>query len=195
MPILSNLADNPRHRGDLQLITGPSGDVVTSTEMKRHLKVDDTARDADITAFTAAAIEQVERDTRRQLLTATWRLNLRTWPTLIEIPKGPVTSITSITYTDGNGDSQTLSPDQYQVQLHSQPIMIRPAWGASWPTIRPDENAIQVTFVSGYGAAAAVPETLKSAIKLIVEGLFYGHEQEVAGTVANLLRRYEWESI
>lgn len=192
---VSNLSASPRFRGDLQLIAAPSGDVVTLTEMKRHLKVDDSARDDDITAFIAAAVEFVQADTRRQLLTASWRLNLRSWATVIEMPKAPVSAITSITYTDSNGDSQTLDSARYQAMLYSEPAMVRPQWGYSWPTIRPVEAAIQVNFTAGYGLAAAVPSALKSAIKLLVEGWFYGQEGDVSTAVEQLLSRYKWESM
>ena len=53
----------------------------------------------------------------------------------------------------------------------------------------PQMGAIQITFDAGYGAASAVPEGIKSWIKLRV-GSLYAHREEIA-----LLNRGSIESL
>jgi hypothetical protein len=46
----------------------------------------------------------------------------------------------------------------------------------SWPTTRDQINAVIVTFVAGYGAASAVPQYAKTAVKHLI-GLWYLHRE------------------
>lgn len=178
--------------GDFELSSAAASFPVSRAEAKLHLKIDTTDRDDDVDSFIAAATDQVEIDTRRQLVTATWIYNLTNWEQVIQIPKCPVASITSITYVDGAGDTQTLATSIYQTNLNAEPATIRPAYGQTWPTNRVQDNSIQVTFTAGYGAAADVPDLLKSAIKILVEGWFYGCEDELSKTYDRLISRYMW---
>lgn len=182
-------------RADWELETGPTESPVSLNEAKRHLKVEDTERDADITSLITAATERVESDTRRQLVTATWNLYYPQWAPVLLLPKPPISSVTFVKYVDQAGNLQTWESSQYQANLHKEPGVIRPAYAKSYPVLRPQEKAVQIQMVAGYGAASAVPEYLKAAIKLIVEGLFYGHEKELEGTIENLLNRYRWDAI
>lgn len=55
------------------LVTGPSEEPVSLAEAKLHLRVDDNADDALISALIVAARQHAENDTRRALVTQTWR--------------------------------------------------------------------------------------------------------------------------
>ena len=50
-------------------------------------------------------------------------------------------------------------------------------------------NCVTVRFVAGYGAASAVPETVKAAIKLLV-GHLYEHREAV--TLGHLSRSLQY---
>lgn len=99
----------------------------------------------------------------------------------------PVRSVDSITYTDTNGTTQTLDPSQYKLDTVSEPCRIVPAYGTTWPGTRNEINAVTVNFTCGYGAAGgdaaasalAVPESIKSWIKLRI-GAMYENREEVA---------------
>ncbi len=52
-------------------------------------------------------------------------------------------------------------------------------FGQIWPIALPQIGAVTVTFDAGYGAPAAVPEGIKSWIKLRL-GSLYAHREEVA---------------
>jgi hypothetical protein len=90
-----------------------------------------------------------------------------------------VQSVDSIQYVDTDGVLQTLDPSQYKVSLSSPIGRIVPAYGTSWPATRNEVDAVQVQFTSGYGAAADVPQGIKSWM-LIRIGTLYENREEVA---------------
>ena len=64
---------------------------------------------------------------------------------------------------------------EYQTDISTQdsPARIKPAYGLVWPSTRSDKyNAVTVTFTCGYGAAAAVPTTIKQAILMLINHWF-----------------------
>src|SRR3990167_7420015 len=68
----------------------------------------------------------------------------------IELPLPPLRSVTSITYVDQDGTTQTLSSTLYTVDSSSEPARITPAYGEVWPSTRDQVNAVTVRFVAGY---------------------------------------------
>ena len=178
-----------------ELTTAPSGRVVSTSDLKSHLRELSTDRDSGIELAHDAAVERFESDLRRQFLTATWKLHLPKFPSYIEITRCPVQSVSSITYVDAAGATQTLASDQYQVNTTKEPAIIRPAYGVSWPTTRDVEQAVTVTFVCGYGTAADVPSGIVNAIELFVEGVYEGNESGVEVPIERLIARYQWRTV
>ncbi len=173
---------------EFELVTPPVGDVVSLTELKCHLKVDGDERNSDITAFAVAAVDYAQRYTRRQFLTATWRLHLSKPENNVPLRKCPVQSVSAVSYLDPEGAEQTL-PAGYYLLAHREPAEV---CLPGLPAVAPRENTVAITFVAGYGTASQVPELIKAAIKLKVEGLFYGCEEELKPTIENLLNPYCW---
>ena len=98
------------------------------------------------------------------------------------LPRAPVASVTSITYVDGSGNTQTLDSSNYRFVAGS-PGRIDPAYGKIWPLTQPVIGAITVRFVAGYGAdASSVPENVKAAIKLLVCHWYENRESVVVGS-------------
>lgn len=168
-------------RYGLQLYTGPTHEPVSLAEAKAHLRVTFSDEDALISELITAARQRVEEETYRALITQTWDLTLDELPAgedVLRIPRAPLQEITSITYVDTSGDSQTLDADDYVVSATRQPGIVRPAYGLIWPDVRYQPDAVTVRFVAGYGDAAEVPAPIKAAIKLIV-GQYYEFREEL----------------
>jgi uncharacterized phiE125 gp8 family phage protein len=131
----------------------------------------------------------------RALITQTWDLVLDEFPAVtrnnpyaaIKVPLPPLQSVTSVTYLDDNGVSQTLSASLYDVDIKSEPGQVRPAYGESWPTTRDTPQAVTVRFVAGYGAAAAVPALIKLWLRIRLSTLYEHREQFVTGTIVSSL--------
>jgi hypothetical protein len=87
--------------------------------------------------------------------------------------------VVAINYLDMAGITQAMPTTNFTVDAACEPARITPVFGQIWPIALPQIGAVSVTFDAGYGAAAAVPEGIKSWIKLRV-GSLYAHREEVA---------------
>lgn len=164
---------------------------VSIEEAKIHLRVDGDDENALIGDLIKAARSEVENLCGRQLLTATWVHRLDAFPGTgtILLPVSPMQSITSITYTDIGGDSQTVATSVYDSDTASAIPRIFLKDGQSWPSSQSITNAVIVTFVAGYGDGLAdVPEEARRAILLIVGTLYRNRETMITGATVSELR-------
>jgi len=169
------------------LITAPTAEPVTLAEAKLHLRVDDNADDVLIGALITAARQHAEHDTRRALVTQTWKLVLDAFPeSVITLDRAPVSAVVSVVYTDPDGVSQTLAPGGYQLDDITEPCRLVPAYGSSWPATRAQLNAVAVTYTCGYGAPEAVPESIKRWMLLRIGALYENREEVLTGRAITL---------
>jgi len=176
-----------------RLVTAPSIEPVTLNEAKEHLRVLHDDEDAYIESLIVAARQMVESGESwsldRSLINTTWRVILDEWPCHgIELPRPPLSSVTSITYLDTTNTSQTLSSTLYTVDTHNEPGRVVPSYASVWPEVLPHINAIQIVYVAGYGStAASVPQAIRQAILLCVSDLYEQRSNTVTGTIVNSL--------
>lgn len=160
---------------------------VTAAEAKAHMRILNADDDTYIEGLITAARQHAEHYTERAFVTQTWTLKLDRFPDYfgdIRLPKPLLISVSSITYVDLDGTTQTLSSALYEVDAQSQPARIRPAYGQSWPTTRDQFNAVTITYTAGYGAAAtAVPKAIKQAIMIMVAHWYENREPIITGTI------------
>ena len=150
----------------LTLVTGPGLEPISRDDAKLWLRLDHTTEDTLVDSLIQMVREQIE-ERGIAVVTQTWDLRLDGFPSVIRIPKTPIESVSSISYIDANGDTQTLAESKYTVDVQSTPARIVPAYGTSWPSTRSEPNAVTVRFVAGYGAGAtpagATPEATPGA--------------------------------
>lgn len=158
---------------------------LTLDEAKDHLRVTGTADDADIAAKLRSAVSQLdgaEGLLNRALITQTWAMKLDAFPHCgFDIPLPPLQSVTSISYVDGDGVTQTLATSVYRVLNAGAPMhkgRVELAYGQCWPTTRCQSQAVTVTFVAGYGARNDVPEHIRHLILIMVKEA-YDHRTPV----------------
>lgn len=160
----------------------PTTEPVSLDEAKDHLRVTHTDEDQLIDGLIKLAREDVESFVGRALVTQTWQWILDGWPVVLCVPRPPLQSVTSITYLDENGDSQTWASSKYQVDTSSHPGRIIPVEGEVYPSLQGETlNRVTVTYVAGYGAASTVPQTFKQAMKLLVAQYYVQREPELVG--------------
>jgi uncharacterized phiE125 gp8 family phage protein len=179
----------------LNCSTLPTSEPITLEEVQLHLRVTDASEDDYINALIKSARMQAETYTNRQLMSATWDLYLDRFPCglrPIELPRCPVTAVSSITYTDSDGATQTWSSANYTYDLYSEPARITLAYQATWPTARLITNSIRVRFTAGYASAALVPAPIKQAMLLMIEAMYKQRDDGEASNQAsrNLLDQY-----
>jgi uncharacterized phiE125 gp8 family phage protein len=168
----------------LSLVTSATAEPVTRQQFKAHARITRDDEDGVIDGYLLAARRYVETALRRQLVNATWRLTLDCFPACIDVPLPPLSSVSSITYVDTDGATQTLNSSLYRVDTYSQPGRITPAYDQVWPATQAVTNAVTVTFVAGYGATyASVPQTIRQAICLLASHWYENREPIVVGTI------------
>lgn len=177
-----------------RIITPPSEEPVSLDEAKAHCRVDVADDDVLITALITAAREQAEHETGRSLCTQTRELVLDAFPDACVLRGAPIQSVVSVKYLDLDGNEQTLDPLDTQLDKDSEPGYLVPAYGKAWPATFPVPNAVRVRFTCGYGAAAAVPQGLKSWMKLAIGTLYAQRETIVLGQASHLPDRF-WHSL
>lgn len=155
--------------------TSPAVEPVTLSEAKAHMRVTHTDEDTLITSLIVAARNYVEGLANRPLVNRTYTLKLDRFPGGYEIilPAGKVSAVSSITYVDTAGATQTLSAGAYTLEGQRLPssIVINPSTISAWPSTRyyAGISSVTVSYTAGYGAAAAnVPQALRQAVLMSV---------------------------
>lgn len=174
----------------LSLVTGPTDEPLDLNIIKPHLKASGVLPEDNLvrTVYAPAARERGELATGRAFLTQTWDLILDAFPEggFIAIPKPPLQSVTSITYVDMAGVTQTWASSNYLVQAPAGPRAKRGRvalpFAGIWPIARPQMGAITVRFVCGYGDSYAdMPDLLRWAMLQDVGTMFVNREGVVLG--------------
>lgn len=180
----------------LTLVTAPTLEPLTDSEAANQVRVPTEGGyyNEELRRLIKAARLEVERRLNRQLLNATYDFKFDRFPcgydSRIYIPKAPLSSVTSITYTDADGDSQTLATSVYKVIASREPGEIALKSSQAWPTVYDEPDVVTVRFVAGYGAtAASVPEGIRQAMLLMITDWFENRmgEGEVSQAVNSLL--------
>ena len=175
----------------LRVTTAPTVEPLTTTEAKTHLRVDGSDDDTYIDSLIQAAREYCELVTRRAFIHRTSCMYLRQIPTtdILELPQPNLSSVTHIKYYDSTDTLQTLSSAAYRVDTTSLIGAVVIKDGYAWPSVIGDRNdAIQITYVHGYGAAAsAVPKAVKQAMLLLIGHWFRSRESVIIGVVSKEL--------
>jgi uncharacterized phiE125 gp8 family phage protein len=178
----------------LSLHTAPTCEPIVIADVEAHSRLGSGAIAAlgetdAVNIFISAVRQRCEAITRRQLINATWDLILDGFPynrDPIEIPLPPLRSITSITYIDSDGVTQTLSSSLYRVICEGtvitpncQPGKVFPIVNTSWPVTIQDFETVIITFAAGYGTAgSAVPQGIKNWLLMNIANLWENRETE-----------------
>lgn len=174
-----------------RLTTPPATALLTADEAKAQCRIDDDAEDTYIGSLIARATKHCEEICKRAFITQTWTLTMDGWHDrrywscgMIYVPRPPLIAVTSASYVDDNGTTQTLAADQYRVDASSQPGRIEPAYNVTWPTLRSVVASVTIVHTAGYGAASAVPEDIKHAVLMLVAHWHRNREAVLTGTIS-----------
>ena len=134
----------------LSLTTAPTAEPIDLAEAKLHARVDGSDDDVLVASWITAARLYCETFTRRALVTQTWKLTLDGFASKIVLPHAPLQAVTSITYIDAAGATQTVTSTVYAVDTDAEPGIVRLGYGQTWPTTRGFANDVTVNYVAGY---------------------------------------------
>jgi len=177
-------------------VTGPAREPLSIEDAKEHLRIDQHEEDVWLLDAIKAVRMRAEGMMGRALITQTLEAALGYWPAgrVIELPKPPLVSVTSVKYYGEDDTEYTLAASNYHVDTRTTPGRIVLKGTAQWPaTALREVNGVIIRFVAGYGSEAAdVPAEIRSALKLWLGELYEVRENSAAGglvTVPNAAER------
>lgn len=174
------------------LSAGPTAlTFLTLAEAKAHCRIDDADSDGVLTSLINAAESYLDGYSGilgRALINQKWVQNYDSFCDRMNLPVGIASSISTVKYYDSSNVQQTLASSVYQLltdDLGSY-VTLKPL--QVWPQPYSREDAVEITWVAGYGSAAAnVPAAIRAAALLLVGHWYENRENVVIGqTVAEL---------
>ncbi len=175
----------------LRRITPPTEPLVSLAEAKAQCRVDHADQDALIERMVEQATSYLDGYSGiigQALVTQTWELVLDRFPCgPVQIPLGPLQSVTSVKHDDSNGDELTFDAANYVVDNVSKPGWVVLNRDASWPATLDAVNAVRIRFVCGFGAPSEVPAAIRGAVLMLVGDFYANREASIVGTNAQEL--------
>ena len=189
--------------------------AITTPAMKDYLRVSGTGDDGIISAHIEAATNAMKQHLRRAILTETFvfRADGFTEPggddrlmalgpgvhtaskpyvlgggETIDLPFPPLQSVTSIVTYDRANSSSTFSASKYGVDLQSGRVYLHE--GEVWPSDLRAQNAVEITYVAGYGSGN-IPAEIVEAIKMYVATLYDGSCEGMTAQMMRLVAPYK----
>lgn len=164
------------------LLTAPAVEPLSLAEAKAFLRVDHDDDDDVISALIAGARLYVEGQTRRALVTQSWRLTRDAWPQggRIDVRPAPLRTLDAVRVYDGDATTQAVDAGAFVVDTADSSLMFAP-----WALPQPVRTAagIECDVTCGYGDNPTdVPEPLRQAIRLIVAQWYENRGIAAAGT-------------
>jgi uncharacterized phiE125 gp8 family phage protein len=166
------------------VVTGPTTEPVTLAEAKAHCRIEIPDDDGLLAGYILAARNYVEGQTHRTMLTQTWDCTadygwpMRSGRHRFDVPLSPVQAVSSISYVDQNGATQTLATSLYTVVSNRTKAFIVPSYNASWPSVQCVPDAVTVRVVVGY---TQTPDELRQAMLMLVGSFYENRESVVIG--------------
>lgn len=185
------------------LLTAPAVEPLALAEAKAFLRVEHGDDDAVVAALIAGSRIHVESQTRRALITQSWRLSADGWPEngRLQVLPAPLQALTVARVFDFEGMAHDVDIQVFVLDKGASLLAFAP-----WALPAPGRVAagIELDVTVGYGDAAAdVPEALRQAIRLLVahwydnRGLIAVGQQaaELPATVSALIAPYRMLSL
>lgn len=166
-----------RIQWSLTQTVAPTAEPISLESVKDQCRIS-TTEDLHVLYVQAkAARVWCETYLYKQLMPATYRLTLDRFPEWrFKMPMPPLATVSSITYLDSGGTLTTLSPSLYILDTYSHPGRVTPAYRQVWPFTRCQMNAVNITYTAGFANAAAVPETIKLALRQLTAHFYENRE-------------------
>lgn len=169
----------------LSVTTEPSIEPLTSAETVSYLRVDDGVDTTLISNLIKASRIWTENYTNRTLINTVYKLSLDgvgyydvpikegiytgaykvPYLDYLELPRSPVSAVSSIVYYDDSDNQSTWASSNYYVDTVREPARVVLRDGGTWPTDLRNANGIEVNYTAGYGTATTdVPEAIRVAM-------------------------------
>lgn len=156
--------------------------------VKANLLLSDDDRADTVLMYLDMAVDEAEIYTGRALWNKVYKYTICDFPSAHEIvlPRSPVSAVASVKYYDADGTLQTLSTDDYSVNINDQNrATLYLDEDADWPDTDEDNpEAVEIAFTAGYGTAMTdIPASMLGGIIVYAGHLF---DNRHAGAIEEL---------
>ena len=159
----------------------PVDEPVSVEDVKANTIIVDNDEDDGFirTQLIPEARAYVENLAKRSLYTQTRKQSYDHMPcSPVYLRYGPVQSITSFTYLDADGATQTLAGSYYEIETNRGQPRLLTAYQQTWPTSRYQLNSVNITYVAGYGSnVGKIPIIYRRAIILLCTHWYDNRDQ------------------
>jgi uncharacterized phiE125 gp8 family phage protein len=149
----------------------PSTEPVTLDEVKAQCRIDADDEDELLTRLIKTARSHVERYCNARWAEQTVVCQCDGFSDFARLPEAPLKSITSITYVDPAGETQTLDEAVYEPHKDGLEPSIGLKSGQSWPVIL---TGSRITVTAAFGGD--VPEAVHHAMLVFVDSAYHARE-------------------
>jgi len=161
----------------LSRVNAPASEPLTLSEAKLYLRVDSNNEDILIGDLIVAARMMAEHWLKRSLITQSWKLSYDDYiPEEIPLPMGPVSSITNVMVIDRDGETQEIDPEAYHLNAAMDAIL----FDSMLVGFR-----IEITYVTGYGSATAIPNPIKQGLLAHIASMYDCRGDNTANALPN----------
>lgn len=180
------------------LVTRAASEPVSVSELRDTLKLEIGNEEILLQNLIIEATEEIEKRYNLAMLTQSWKLTLDNWPgsaldwwdgvrdgavteaygdhaaRWVTLPRYPLQSITSVKTYNSAGTPTTLTvSDYFDVDISSKRGRMILKDGQVWPTAERSNNAVEITYVAGYGDSPFdVPAPLRRAVRQMAAYLY-----------------------
>lgn len=191
----------------------PACEPVALDEFKLWAKITTTSDDAVCRMMISAARESAEAYLRRALITQTWQLNMDLvgdgldqilgdgvhelpitelyggLPKVVNLPRAPIQSITSVTTYDLDNNSSVFPAANYRLDAEGARFLVN--FGYTWPSNLRARDALQIIYVAGYGTTKDIPRSIRAGIMMHAQRMYDERIVcELPDNCARLYRQY-----
>ena len=154
-----------------------ASEAISLTDVKNQLRIASSTADHDsFRGYISAIRHRTETFLGKTLITSTWELKIDFFCDPLVLPMSPIQSVTTISYVDTDGVSQTFT--DFQVDESGR---LAPAFGFSWPSTRSQFDAVTITYIAGDLNAGQIQEDIKYAMLLWIGACDVQRENLVVG--------------
>lgn len=156
----------------LTTTTPSAGEPLDLAAARAWLRLTDVSEDAIVTELIIASRRRIEAMIGRTLINTSFLLTLDGFPCGgIRLPRSPLISLDSISYTDIGEAPATIGNPVLATHADGTTSAFPPL-SSSWPATFPGSE-VEVSFTAGLAAdAESVPEDIRLALKMLLADAF-----------------------
>jgi hypothetical protein len=188
------------------VVTPESTDLISTTEVKTQLRIatSDSTHDTLIGVCTTAAIGIAKEYLQKSFINRTLKLSLDQIPfadntlpnkegitvgpflqyrkSSVTLPYSPLVSVTSVITYDDSDNATTMASSRYYVDTSSDYGRVLLRTGETWDDMLRVANAIEITYVAGYGTAtSSVPVAIRQGAIIMASHFFENPDLAIKG--------------